>query len=134
MCIKDQYECDGVVHCEKEEDEANCNQTATKKCWHEKCDQAFKGPSGGQCEDKDDLMCRARDGKWAGENICLKKEFLCDNYLQCEDGKDEERCEDEFLRKRTFPRGYNFVCRSVSLNISNEKNETGKFFPIRAIR
>ena len=82
----------------------------------------------------DDLMCRARDGEWAGEKICLKKKFLCDNYIQCEDGKDEESCEDEYLRKRTFPRGYNYVCRSLALNISNEKNETGKFFPMRAIR
>ena len=79
-------------------------------------------------------MCRARDGKWAGRNICLKKKFLCDNYIQCEDGKDEERCEDEYLRKRTFPRDYNYVCRSVSLSIKKEKNETGKFFPMRAIR
>ena len=134
VCIKDQYKCDGVVHCEKEEDEANCNQTATKKCWHEKCDQAFKGPSGGHCEDKDDLMCRARDGKWAGENICLKKEFLCDNYIQCEDGKDEERCEDEYLRKGIFPRDYNFVCKSPFLEITTEENKTDRFFPMRAIR
>ena len=81
----------------------------------------------------EDLMCKARDGKWAGENICLKKKFLCDNYIQCEDGKDEEHCEGEYLRKRIFPRDYRYVCRSLSLNISRE-NETGKFFPVRAIR
>ena len=79
-------------------------------------------------------MCRARGGMWAGEIICLKKKFLCDNYIQCKDGKDEEHCEDEYLRKRTFPRDYHFVCRSPSLTIKNEKNETGKFFPMRAIR
>ena len=134
VCIKDQYKCDGVVHCDGEEDEANCNQTATKKCWWEDCSKAYQPLPDGHCENKDDLMCRARDGKWAGENICLKKKFLCDNYLQCQDGKDEKQCEDEYLRKGFFPRDYNYVCRSVSLNISNEKNETGKFFPMRAIR
>ena len=67
------------------------------------------------------------------KKICLKKKFLCDNYIQCEDGKDEERCEGEYLRKRIFPRDYRYVCRSLSLNISRE-NETGKFFPVRAIR
>ena len=81
-----------------------------------------------------DLMCRARDGKWAGENICLKKKFLCDNYIQCEDGKDEEHCEGEYLRKRIFPRDYHYVCRSASLIIKNEENKTGKFFPLKAIR
>ena len=135
VCIKNQYKCDGVNHCGRKEDEANCHHAWPKECGTSyDCDKDYKAPAGGYCEDKKDLMCRARDGKWAGRNICLKKKFLCDNYIQCEDGKDEERCEDEYLRKRTFPRGYNFVCRSVSLNISNEKNETGKFFPMRAIR
>ena len=60
-------------------------------------------------------MRRASDGKWTGESICLKKKFFCHNYIQCADGKDEEHCEDEYLRKRTFPRDYNYVCRSVSL-------------------
>ena len=82
----------------------------------------------------DDLMYRAKDGKWAGANICLKKKFLCDNFIKCEDGKDDEHCEDEYLRKGIFLRDHHYVCRSLSLNISNEKNETGKFFPIRAIR
>ena len=41
----------------------------------------------------DDLTCTARDGEWAKKKICVGKKFLCDNYLQCEDGKDEEDCE-----------------------------------------
>ena len=40
-------------------------------------------------------MCTARDGRWAGSKICVKEEFLCDNFVQCEDGKDEEGCEEQ---------------------------------------
>ena len=35
---------------------------------------------------------------------------------------------------RTFPRDYHYVCKSPFLNIANEDNKTGKFFPMRAIR
>ena len=128
VCIKDQSKCDQVVHCEGKEEEANCNQTAMEKCGDD-CDKAYRGPNGGQCEDKNNLMCRARDGKWAGEKICLKKKFLCDNYIQCEDGKDEERCEGEYLRKRTFPRGYNFVCRILSLNSAMRRTRPASSSP-----
>ena len=142
VCIEDQYKCDGVIHCRGGEDEVNCTLTATEKCeckngycfYNTQCDKAYKGPDGGHCVEKDDLLCRARDGKWAGENICLKKKFLCDNYVQCEDGKDEVGCEGEYLRKRTFPRDHRFICRSPFLEIRTEENKTGKFFPIRAIR
>ena len=142
VCIEDQYKCDGVIHCEGEEDEVNCTLTVTEKCeckngycfYNTQCDKAYKGPDGGHCVEKDDLLCRARDGKWAGENICLKKKFLCDNYVQCEDGKDEVGCEGEYLRKRTFPRDHRFICRSPFVEIRTEENKTGKFFPMRAIR
>ena len=82
VCIKDQYKCDRVLHCEGKKDEANCNEAAkewsSKWCgkWCPYCDKAYKAPAGGHCEDKDDLMCRTRDGKFAGINVCLKKKFL----------------------------------------------------------
>ena len=79
-------------------------------------------------------MCTARDGKFAGKKICVEKKFQCDNYLQCEDGKDEEDCEEEYKKKGIFKRDQRIICRSPFLRISNEKNETGKFFPMRAIR
>ena len=94
--------------------------------------------SEGDCEEEV-LMCTARSipqryKEYGVSKICLGEKFLCDNFIRCEDGKYEEKCEQEYEKKRTFPKGYHFVCRSPYLNISNEKNETGKFFPMRAIR
>ena len=77
-------------------------------------------------------MCRARDGRSAGKNICLEKKFVCDNYLQCEDGKDENDCEEEYVRKRVFPRNYNNRGNSPFLVIQKEAKEIGKFNPQRA--
>ena len=79
-------------------------------------------------------MCTARDGKFAGKKICVEKKFQCDNYLQCEDGKDEEMCEEEYKKKGFFTRDERVICRSPFLNITSEENKKGKFFPIRAIR
>ena len=79
-------------------------------------------------------MCTARDGKFAGKKICVEKKFQCDNHLQCQDGKDEEMCEEEYKKKRIFTRDQRVICRSPFLNITSEEIKTGKFFPIRAIR
>ena len=124
-----------------------CNSTVSRRCTGDTPGQCgyvpkdckdgsgeIKPSEDGDCKAKDDLMCKARDGKWAGRNICLKKKFLCDKYVQCEDGKDEGNCEDEYLRKRTFLRDHHYVCRSPFLEIRTEENKTGKFFPMRAIR
>ena len=77
-------------------------------------------------------MCRARDGRSAGKNICVEKKFVCDNYLQCEDGKDENGCEKEYVRKRVFPGNYDYRCKSPFLVTQNEANGTGRFYPQRA--
>merc|ERR1719336_800270 len=90
-------------------------------------------PTGIHCNGEE-VLCTARDGKFAGKKICVEKKFQCDNYLQCEDGKDEEGCKDAYKEKRTFKRDHNFKCKSLFLNVSKDKNETDKFFPMRAIR
>ena len=77
-------------------------------------------------------MCRARDGRSAGKNICLEKKFVCDNYLQCEDGKDENDCEKEYVRQRVSPGNYNYRYKSPFLVTQNEANGTGRFYPQRA--
>ena len=73
-------------------------------------------------------MCRARDGRSAGKNICLEKKFVCDNYLQCEDGKDEDDCEEEYVRKRVFPGNFDYRCKSPFLVTQKEANGTGEVF------
>ena len=90
---------------------------------------AAKEEEGGCGEKK--LMCTARDGRWAGLTICLEKRFQCDNYVQCEDARDEQGCEKEYVKKGIFTHNDRFRCPSPSLEI---KNKTGKFFPMRAIR
>ena len=79
-------------------------------------------------------MCTARDGRFAGKKICVEKKFQCDNVLQCQDGADEEKCEEEYIKKGIFKRDQRIICRSPFLRISNKKNKSGKFFTMRAIR
>ena len=101
------------------------------KGYDDDCDKAYKPPAGGHC-DGEEVMCTARDGKFAGKNICVEKKFQCDNFLQCEDGKDEVMCEEEYKKRGIFNSDQRFVCRSPFLKISNETG-SGKFFPMRAI-
>lgn len=133
MCVKEQNKCDRVSHCRSEggEDETNCSQKATSWCEGSDCDKAYKPPTGGHCEKEEEVLCTARDGKFAGKKICVEKKFQCDNHLQCEDGKDEEDCETEYKNKRIFKRDHDFICTSLFLNTSNKNND--KFFPMRAI-
>ena len=135
VCIKDQYKCDRVRHCDGNEDETNCTQEATSDCFERgDCDKAYKAPAGGHCEAEDELMCTARDGRFARKKICVEKKFQCDNHLQCKDGKDEEKCEEDYKKKGIFTREHRIICRSPFLIITSEENQTGKFFPVRAIR
>ena len=78
-------------------------------------------------------MCTARDGKFVGKKICVEKKFQCDNFLQCEDGQDEEQCEAQYKRKRTFKKDHHFICKSIFMKISNDTG-SGKFYPKRAVR
>ena len=78
-------------------------------------------------------MCTARDGFYAGKKICLKEKFRCDNYLQCEDGRDEEDCDEEYAKKGIFKRDHRHICQSPFLKVI-KGNRTSKFFPVRAIR
>ena len=94
----------------------------------------IKEAEDGHC-DGEEVMCTARDGKFAGKKICVEKKFQCDNYLQCEDGKDEEDCEEEYKKKRIFKRDHRYICKSPFLNVTTSgENKTNKFFPMRAIR
>ena len=134
VSIKEKNKCDGVLHCGGGEDEAGCPEEATDKCEGFYCDNDYKQPADGHCKKEDDLICTARDGRYAGNKICLEKKFLCDNHVQCEDGKDEEECEKEYVKKRIFTTDHKYICKSPYLEVRNEDNKTGRFFPIRAVR
>ena len=93
VCVKDQYKCDGVVHCQGNEDEAKCTEVTNSSCENKwvtgegfdgDCDKAYK-PIPRHCEKEEEVMCTARDGKFAGKKICVEKKFQCDNYVLCED-------------------------------------------------
>ena len=98
------------------------------------CNKYYRQPTDGHCESEDDLICTARSGKWAGHRICLEKKFQCDNHVQCEDARDEENCETIYLEKKLFPKDAQYVCKSPLLVTRTERNESGKFFPMRAVR
>ena len=102
----------------------------------EKCldgSSEIKEAEDGHC-DGEEVMCTARDGRFAGKKICVEKKFQCDNYLQCEDGTDEKDCKTEYKRRGIFKRDHDFICTSLFLYTINETNQTDKFFPMRAIR
>ena len=130
VCIDEQYKCDGVFHCQRGEDEIDCSQEATKWCGSDmNCDKHYKQLEGGICGEEK-LMCTARAGRWAGWRICLSEKFQCDNFVQCEDARDEDNCEEEYLNRGIFTRNDRFLCKSPFLNISNGK----QWFPMRGIR
>ena len=87
---------------------------------------------GKKCEE-DNIICTARDGYWAGREICLEKRYRCDNFLQCEDGSDEVDCEETYQSKNIFTKDHLFMCKSPFLTIKSKQNKTGKFFPMRGI-
>ena len=99
-----------------------------------KCDKYYDRPSNGHCESEDDKICTPRNGKWKGHKICLAKKFQCDNHVQCEDGSDEDNCETVYLEKKLLSKDEDYVCKSPFLVTRNSRNESGKFFPIRAVR
>ena len=136
VCIEDKYKCDGILHCKDKEDEKDCPRKNYQQCGGNvlrKCIGSYKMPDGDHCKNGD-MMCTARDGRWAKKNICLGKKFLCDNHLQCEDGRDEMGCEKEYMRKGLHRRDHHHICRSPFLGTKAEDNRTGRFFPFRAIR
>ena len=139
ICIEEKYKCDGVLHCREGEDETGCAEEATERCEGNrqdgfKCDKYYKQPAGGHCLEEEDLLCTARDGRYAGFKICVGKKFHCDNFLQCEDGADEAHCEAEYQQKQMFTSDQKYICRSPYLEVRNEENETGRFFPMRGVR
>ena len=85
----------------------------------------------GKCEQEDQLICTARVGRLAGKKVCLEKNFLCDNHVQCEDALDEDYCDKTYRQKRIFRHNANYVCPN---SFMMTYNQTRKFYNIRAVQ
>ena len=110
----------------KDED-GKSNTACVMNKWRSRCANSVK------CTEED-IVCTARDGQWVGEKICLEKKFHCDNFLQCEDGRDEMNCEEEYFTKGIFSPDDDYICKTPFLQTQTEDNLTGRFFPNRAVR
>lgn len=140
VCLDKNYECDGIIQCNGEEDEASCGRDAnvsdSKTCDVDakrenghKCNKFYKQPSGGQCDEM--LKCIARDGRFKGFEVCVPSEFICDNSLQCQGGEDEHDCDEQYLEKKIFRMEEDVICTSRNLTLTINGTTTGHFFPYR---
>ena len=80
------------------------------------------------------VTCQARDGKFKGEKILVEEPFICDNSIQCDDGADETKCDEEYISKMIFTIKDKHRCNSVYLNITRADGSTDRFYPQRGIR
>ena len=116
------------------------------RCWGGKHQNGEVVPTGDACPDNTHkidqpgegkdcaLTCEARDGRWAGETICLEEKYICDDTLQCAEGEDEapvrDSCRKEYIRKKIFLPGETFPCTTHTLDIPGSPNP---FAPLRGI-
>ena len=117
-----------------------CTGGKSGSCWSETdlCadgTHAINPPRKEEPDCGEKLSCKARDGKWAGETICLDEKYICDNTLQCSQGEDEApaRCRREYIEKKIFTASESFPCPMPSLNTSGPDSQISFFFPLRGI-
>ena len=139
LCANQSFWEGRVCDEDNEDEEWRCTGENPGQCWRLGSNKCTDGSSEIKLADEeegcqDDLKCTARDGRWAGMKICLTEKFLCDNHIQCQDGVDEEGCEQQYLKKGIFRRDERYICKVPFLVISSEDNKKGKFFPKRAVR
>ena len=94
----------------------------------------------GGCEDgsiqslsdvtRQDLTCK-EECKFKGEQVCLEKEHRCDQIPNCDDGRDEKDCQQEYLRKGLSQPGADFECESPKFNSGTFPNASVKIWAVR---
>ena len=125
-CLEENQICTSGDQAKK----AGEGELQSKTACREKKWRCAKSVKKSECEN---IVCTARDGLWAGQEICLERKYRCDNFLQCEDGSDEEGCEETYRSKNIFTKDHLFTCKSPFLTIKSKQNKTGRFFPMRGV-
>ena len=97
-------------------------------------------PRGEVCEDGSiqflsdvtipDLTCK-EECKFKGTPVCLEKEHRCDQIPNCDDGRDEKDCQEEYLRKGLSQPGADFECESLKFNSETFPNTSVKIWAVR---
>ncbi|XP_033096466.1 low-density lipoprotein receptor-related protein 2-like isoform X2 [Anneissia japonica] len=95
-CIPMDFVCDNYVDCDDESDENNCPATcAPNKFWCEHtqtciyygstCSEHIRTtPTNKECQGKE-FLCE-------DSYKCIPMDFVCDNYVDCDDESDENNC------------------------------------------
>ena len=69
--------------------------------------------------------------KFKGTQVCLEKEHRCDQIPNCDDGRDENKCREEYLRKGLTHPDADFECESPKFNSENFPNASVWIWAVR---
>ena len=69
--------------------------------------------------------------KFKGTQVCFEKEHRCDQIPNCDDGRDEQDCQEEYLRKGLSQPGADFECKSPKFNSETFPNASVKIWAVR---
>ena len=69
-----------------------------------------------------------------GTTVCVDKGSRCDLVPICDDGRDEQDCKEEYLRKGLIQRGADFECQSQEYNSEAFANNSVTLWAVRCDR
>ena len=69
--------------------------------------------------------------KFKGAPVCLEKEHRCDQIPNCDDGRDENDCREEYLRKGLTHPDADFECESPKFNSETFPNASVWIWAVR---
>ncbi|VDM74572.1 unnamed protein product, partial [Strongylus vulgaris] len=102
LCLPPSSICDGIVDCDTEDDEVNCEECnrgaqfceVTKRCIPagQLCDGIPQCPDRSDEQNCDCRLCSGSDKALCANGQCLERSRVCDGIMDCEDGMDEKNC------------------------------------------